>query len=219
MVATDWRQTQPAVGDSSAPSEEAVTGTATTKKRKTRRRKRNLLRVFAVAGGVLRLEPVPDLQLQIPQRLRAGRGAEAGISRREPRRIERAVREVLRVDDRLIRRAPEDNVPVPIVVDHHVERVEDIEPELEVATAAETDVPRDREVDGVIGTAAEQETARLEADAAIGRPFHCGRVELLVLIARAARSRIADEEHAGGVVGRAGQIRVRAVALVRVSEI
>src|SRR5262249_11097424 len=41
-----------------------------------------------------------NLQLQIAQRLRSGSGAEPRILRLQPRRIERAVREVLRVDDR-----------------------------------------------------------------------------------------------------------------------
>src|SRR5947209_229495 len=54
MVATDWRQTQPAVADSSAPSEEAVTGTQPQKNERHERHEeeKNLLRVFAVACGV-----------------------------------------------------------------------------------------------------------------------------------------------------------------------
>src|SRR5262245_49837675 len=80
----------------------------------------------------------PHLQLQVAQRLRARRRAEPGGSRRQAILIERAVRQVLRVDDRQIGRAPVDHVALAVVVDHGVERVEDVEAELNVAVSAET---------------------------------------------------------------------------------
>ena len=46
----------------------------------------------------LTLKLEPDLQLHVPHRLRAGGGAEAGVPRLQAVRIERAVRQVLRVD-------------------------------------------------------------------------------------------------------------------------
>ena len=44
-------------------------------------------------AGCTSSEREPDLQLQIAHRLRAGGGAEPRVPRREPRRIERAVRQ------------------------------------------------------------------------------------------------------------------------------
>src|SRR5437667_2586519 len=101
------------------------------------------------------LEPHPNLQLQVPHRLRARGATEARGPGCQSRRIERAVRQVLRVDNREIGRAPVDDVPLAIVDDDDVERVEDVEPELEITVAAEANIPRDGEVHRVIGTAAE----------------------------------------------------------------
>src|SRR5438128_5536564 len=81
----------------------------------------------AVSAVLSSLEAEPNLQLQVAQRLRAGGSAEAGGPRRQTVRIERAVRQGLRVGDRQIRRAPIDHVVLPVVVDDCIEHVEDVE--------------------------------------------------------------------------------------------
>src|SRR5580765_3880514 len=86
------------------------------------------------------LEGEPNLYLHVAQWLRARGGAKPGGPRRQPRGIERTIREVLRVDDGQIGRAPVDHVPVAIVDDHRVEQVEHLEPELETAIAAEPEL-------------------------------------------------------------------------------
>ena len=120
------------------------------------------MREFSVGGdlsdaagtgeGYLTLKLEPDLYLRVPHRLSAGGGAEAGVPRLQKdfgstvpsgRYCEFiTVRSVgLRV---LHRRVP--------VVDHdNVEGVEGIEPELELAGATYSNVPRERQVHGLSG--------------------------------------------------------------------
>src|SRR5207249_1965665 len=121
----------------------------------------------ATLQGTVFLEPQPNLQLQVTQGLRAGGGAEPRVPGCQSRRVDRAVRKRLRIDDREIRRAPVDDVPLAIVVNDDVEHVERVETELEIAAATEADVPGDGEVDGVVGAPTEDETPRLHADAAV----------------------------------------------------
>ena len=93
------------------------------------------------------LEAESNLQLHVPQELRGRRCAEPGGSRRETGWIQRSLRKRLRIDDRQIRRASIDDVPVAIVDDHEVERVEDVEAELEISIAAQANVPGNRQID------------------------------------------------------------------------
>src|ERR1700731_2260191 len=92
---------------------------------------------YARIRGLYPLEPETPLQQRVPQRLPARGRPEAGVFRRQTVRIERAIGQVLRVDDRLVGRAAVNHVPVAVVVDDGVEDVEDAEAELEVAVAAE----------------------------------------------------------------------------------
>ena len=55
------------------------------------------------------------------------------------------------------------------VDDRGVERVERVEPELELTAAARAEVPRDGEVDRVIRAADHVVAARFQADAVVGR--------------------------------------------------
>src|SRR5207302_3410358 len=86
-----------------------------------------------------RSEPEPNLQLRVAQRLGASRRAEPRVLRLETSRIQRAVRQVLRVDDGLVGRAAIDHVGVAVVVDHRVEHVEDVPAKLQGLVAANLD--------------------------------------------------------------------------------
>ena len=86
--------------------------------------------------------------------------------------------------------------------------------QLDLTAAAQPDVARDREVERVIGAADQDVAARFEADAVEGRSRDGRDVELAVLVARAARSRVADVDDAGVVVRRARQVHGAAVAVV-----
>jgi hypothetical protein len=50
-----------------------------------------------------------------------GRRTESSVSRLKPRRIDRAIRPRLRIRDREVRRAPEGDVPLPVIDDDGVE--------------------------------------------------------------------------------------------------
>ena len=75
-------------------------------------------------------------------------------------------------------------------------------------------VARDRQIERAGEAAAQVVVARLEADAADGRPLERRGVELLVGVAAAAAPGIAHDAHARAVVRRAGQVHVAAAVLV-----
>src|SRR4051812_9330895 len=127
-------------------------------------------------------------------------GAEARIPGLQSVRIDRsvrlasarrrgtAVRAELRVaDTRLVGRAVVGDRSVPAGDGGLVEQVERVHAQLHLTRAlAEADVARHGEV-GPEDRAADQDVAaRFQPDAAVGWPGHVGRIELLVLIARAA---------------------------------
>ena len=87
------------------------------------------------------------LELQIPHRLRAAGCAEPGVVRLQPRRIQAAIRQVLGVPDRQVRRAVVLNLRRTPVDHDGVEGVEHVEPELQPSIAPRPDVPQQRKVD------------------------------------------------------------------------
>ena len=119
------------------------------------------MREFSVGGdlsdaagtgeGYLTLKLEPDLYLRVPHRLSAGGGAEAGVPRLQTIRIDRSVGKVLRVQHCQVGRAPVLHRRVPVVDHDNVEGVEGIEPELELAGATYSNVPRERQVHGLSG--------------------------------------------------------------------
>ena len=75
---------------------------------------------------------------------------------------------------------------IPAVDDDRVEHVENVETELQRLAAMQANVLCNRQIDGLVGTAAEDVPPRFEAHAAVGRACHGRRVELLVRIIRTA---------------------------------
>src|SRR6266571_855367 len=80
-----------------------------------------------------------------------------------------------------------------------VERVEQIKAELNLPTAADLNVPRNRCINDGVETSSEIVRAGLQPDASGQRAGERGGVELPVGIAAAARSRIADDADAAAV--------------------
>src|SRR5690606_13013522 len=78
------------------------------------------------------------------------------------------------------------------------------------------EVAGDGQVPAVHRAEAQVVAARLEAEAAVGRPGEDVRVEHPVPIARAAAARIAVDDDARSVVRRAGEVHVGTVDLVLV---
>src|SRR5262245_60758411 len=112
------------------------------------------------------LEREADLRLDRPHVLGARDRAETGARRLQAARIDRSVRQVLRVADRLVLRADELQLRHAAVEDHRVERVVHLDAQLDVAALAEPDVARDRKVRRVIGAADHVVAPGLEPDAA-----------------------------------------------------
>ena len=127
-----------------------------------------------------------DLQLHGPHGLGAVDRTEPGIARRAPVRIQLPVRQILRVADGLVGRAVQLELSHAAVVDHRVQRVEDVGAQLELPGAPEPDVARNGEVERPIGTADQVVPAGLETEAARLRSGERIDVELRVLIARTA---------------------------------
>src|SRR5687767_15764267 len=96
------------------------------------------------------LELKPQLQLHRAHCLRAGDRTESCVTRRETRRVDIAIGEVLRIADRLIRRAVQLQLVLPRVEHDGVERVEQVRANLRATIAAERNVPRNREVERVV---------------------------------------------------------------------
>ena len=154
-----------------------------------------------------------------PHRLRPGDGAEAGVARRRAIRIDLAVRQVLSVPHRLIRRAVQLQLRDPPVVNDRIERVERVETELDLTCPPEPDVTGDRQVERVIRTTHHVVAARFEAEASSLRSRERRHVELPVLIVGAALSRIVDDADHRRVAGRPGQVHTRPAVLVRVADV
>src|SRR5258708_336707 len=106
------------------------------------------------------------------------RGTEARVPRRQPVRIDRAVRQRLRVADRLVGRTVEGHRGLSLGDDGRVEQVERIHAHLELTGVPEADVARDREVCRVIGAALHDVAPRLQTDAVVRRAGDRGGVEL-----------------------------------------
>ena len=101
---------------------------------------------------------------------------------------------------------------VSTVVDNGVERVERFQPKLERPAAAQSEIASQREVDRLVKAAVHVVLARLEAEARIGRRGHGHRegrrVELRVLVVRAAGARIAVNQDARRIGRGTGEVLV-----------
>src|SRR5262249_13754458 len=85
---------------------------------------------------------------------------------------------------------------------------------LEIAGAAQLDVPRDRQIERADETPLQIAVARLEADAPRHRTLERRCVELPQQIAAAPAPRIADDSDARAVVGGAGQVHIAPAGLI-----
>ena len=94
------------------------------------------------------------------------------------------------------------------VMPRFVRRVEHVDAQLDVAGAAEPDVPRDGQVERALEAALHVVVAGLESDAVVQRSLERGQVELPVHVAAVQPlPGIAHDADARAVVRRAGQVR------------
>src|SRR5437870_896019 len=147
-----------------------------------------------------KLEAETQLHLHRPHRLRAVDGTEPRAYRQQPGGIDRAVRKVLAVADGLIGRAIELHRRDPGVVDHRVERVEQLEAELRLARATQPEIARDREIGRVVLAPGHVIAARFQSEAVGERTRERRGVELVVLISGAAATGVADDPNGCGIV-------------------
>src|SRR5207253_10737718 len=149
------------------------------------------------------LEPQSDLYLRIAHGLRSVGRTETRGPRRRSRRIDRAIRQGLRVADGQVRRAVVLDLRLPSGDYHRLQRVELVEAKLQALPAANSNLAHQREVDRLVRAAPKDVSTRLHTKAAVGRPDDRGRVELGILVVCAAAPWIADVHDPRPVVWRA----------------
>src|SRR5260370_3240546 len=101
--------------------------------------------------------------------------------------------------------------------DHHsVERVEEVEAELQALPAADSNVPHQREVHRLVRAAAADVSTRLQTKTAVRRPGRPRGVVLFVLAFRATAPWIADAHNPRPIVWRARHLHLPPIVLYTV---
>src|SRR5688572_21811951 len=141
--------------------------------------------------GVCASELEADLQLNCSHVHRPVDRAEPCRRRAEASRIDVAVREKLRVANRLVLRADELQLGDARVVDDRVQRVVHLHAQLDQPAGPYVEAARDREIDPVIGAPGQVVASRFHPEASRQRTRKRSGVELIEPVARAAAARIA----------------------------
>ena len=111
------------------------------------------------------------LQLQGAHVLRAGGGSEPAVLRRQPRRVDRAIRRELRIPDGQVGRAVELIWFWRLMITT-LNALNTSSRNWQLTAAADPNVTHQRQVDGLVGAAAHDVAARLQTQAAVAGSSH-----------------------------------------------
>ena len=148
------------------------------------------------------LELEPQLELNRPHILRPVGSSETRIPRLQARRIDRSVGIELRIAHSLFGRICQLQLCDTAVNHHRIEHVEHISAQLDIAPARETEIARDREVDGFVDTPRHVVAPGFQPDAAVGWATEDRAVELCVLAGQATGPGFPREHRARGIAVR-----------------